>query len=176
MATPSGILAWENPMGRVAWRATIHGVCNRVQHDLVTKQQNGFKIHQSIQGLSPPSALSIYILLLVTFTSQPHSVLLHFSAVYEDDFHPATPTHHTYQYCSSAALRKHTFLALHHLIITSHPRKYIKFCSLLKTLVIPWGEFTYKHFSPFLYLKAWRSLCVCVFKVIPSPKSSLVAH
>ena len=26
MATPSSILAWENPMDRVAWQATAHGV------------------------------------------------------------------------------------------------------------------------------------------------------
>ena len=38
MTTHSGILAWENPMDRGAWQATVHGV-TRVQHDLVTKQQ-----------------------------------------------------------------------------------------------------------------------------------------
>ena len=26
MATPSSILAWENPMDRGAWEATVHGV------------------------------------------------------------------------------------------------------------------------------------------------------
>ena len=26
MATDSGILAWENPMERGAWAATVHGV------------------------------------------------------------------------------------------------------------------------------------------------------
>ena len=38
MATHWSILAWENPMDRGAWRATVHGVA-RVGHDLVTKQQ-----------------------------------------------------------------------------------------------------------------------------------------
>ena len=33
MATHSSILAWENPMDRAAWQATVHGVA-RVGHDL----------------------------------------------------------------------------------------------------------------------------------------------
>ena len=36
MATYSSILAWDNPMDRGAWRATVHGVA-RVGHDLATK-------------------------------------------------------------------------------------------------------------------------------------------
>ena len=29
----------ENSMDRGAWRATVHGGCKRVRHDLVSKQQ-----------------------------------------------------------------------------------------------------------------------------------------
>ena len=91
--------------------------CNRVRHDLVTKQQNVFKIHVS-RGFIATKCLERYILLLATFTSYPHSVLLYFSAVLWM-FSSCHTHHHTYQYCSSAALRKHTlFLMLHHLIIT----------------------------------------------------------
>ena len=28
---------WENPMGRGAWWATVHGVTKRIRHDLATK-------------------------------------------------------------------------------------------------------------------------------------------
>ena len=38
VATHSSILAWEIPMDRGAWQATIHGV-QRVGHDLATEQQ-----------------------------------------------------------------------------------------------------------------------------------------
>ena len=30
MATHSSILAWENPMGREAWQATVHGVAKEL--------------------------------------------------------------------------------------------------------------------------------------------------
>ena len=36
MATYSSVFAWENPMDRGAWRATVHRVV-RVGHDLATK-------------------------------------------------------------------------------------------------------------------------------------------
>ena len=36
MATHSSILAFENPMDRGAWQATVHGIA-RVGHDLATK-------------------------------------------------------------------------------------------------------------------------------------------
>ena len=36
METPSSILAWEVPMDRGAWQATVHGV-TRVGHDLATE-------------------------------------------------------------------------------------------------------------------------------------------
>jgi len=36
MATHSSILAWENPMDRGAWQATVHGV-KRVRLDLAIK-------------------------------------------------------------------------------------------------------------------------------------------
>ena len=29
----------ENPLEREAWRAAVHGVAKRVEHDLVTKQK-----------------------------------------------------------------------------------------------------------------------------------------
>ena len=38
VATHSSILAWEIPMDRGAWQATVHGV-QRVGHDLATEQQ-----------------------------------------------------------------------------------------------------------------------------------------
>ena len=38
VTTHSSILAWEIPMDRGAWQATIHGV-QRVGHDLATEQQ-----------------------------------------------------------------------------------------------------------------------------------------
>ena len=38
MATPSSILAWENPMDRGAWWATVHGVAKE-SDTTVTKQQ-----------------------------------------------------------------------------------------------------------------------------------------
>ena len=30
LATHSSILAWENPMGREAWQATVHGVAKEL--------------------------------------------------------------------------------------------------------------------------------------------------
>ena len=39
MATHSSILAWEIPWTEGAWQATVHGVAERVGHDLATKQQ-----------------------------------------------------------------------------------------------------------------------------------------
>ena len=42
MATHSSVLAWENPMDREAWRATVHGVA-RVRHDLATKPSPPYK-------------------------------------------------------------------------------------------------------------------------------------
>ena len=36
MATHSSILAWEIPVDRGAWQATVHGIA-RVGHDLATK-------------------------------------------------------------------------------------------------------------------------------------------
>ena len=70
------------------------------------------------RGFIATKCLERYILLLATFTSYPHSVLLYFSGVLWT-FSPCHTHHHTYQYCSSAALKKHTlFLMLHHLIIT----------------------------------------------------------
>ena len=41
MATHSSIPAWEYPMDRGAWPATVYGVTNR--HKLVTKQQRIIK-------------------------------------------------------------------------------------------------------------------------------------
>ena len=35
ITTHSSILVWRIPMGRGAWRATVHGV-TRVRHDLAT--------------------------------------------------------------------------------------------------------------------------------------------
>ena len=43
MATHSSILAWENPMDRGAWWATVHGGHKRVRHALVTKITTGDK-------------------------------------------------------------------------------------------------------------------------------------
>ena len=42
MATHSSVLAWENPMDREAWRATVHGVA-RVGHDFATKPSPPYK-------------------------------------------------------------------------------------------------------------------------------------
>ena len=44
-ATHSSILAWDNPMDRGSWRATVHGAHRRVRHDLVTKTTTGGKNH-----------------------------------------------------------------------------------------------------------------------------------
>ena len=48
MATHSSILAWENPMDRGAWQATVHGVEKKVRHNLETEQQRDFLINPQI--------------------------------------------------------------------------------------------------------------------------------
>ena len=43
MATHSSIVAWKNPVDRGAWWATVHGVIQRVRHNLVTEERNVIK-------------------------------------------------------------------------------------------------------------------------------------
>ena len=42
MAIPSSILAWEIPMDRGAWQATVRGVVKESDVTLATKQMWGF--------------------------------------------------------------------------------------------------------------------------------------
>ena len=44
MATHSSILAWKIPRVEGAWWATVHWGCERVGHDLATKQQQQIQV------------------------------------------------------------------------------------------------------------------------------------
>ena len=45
MATHSSILSWEIPWMEGVFQAIVHGVAERVGHDLVTKQQQNLSIY-----------------------------------------------------------------------------------------------------------------------------------
>ena len=50
MATHSSILAWENPMDRGAWWATVQG-SHKVRHGLAAKQKQQKPYHTKLQFL-----------------------------------------------------------------------------------------------------------------------------
>ena len=54
METHSSILAWRNPLDRGAWRATVHTVCKRVGHALMTGQQHEVSVTPLLSTLSQP--------------------------------------------------------------------------------------------------------------------------